>query len=158
MLVIMLEYILELHASSQAKQTQSAQWFGLSGNGDRLGEGSNHHLSYHLWDLLSHSRFLPVTWLWVPWPKETTCATACYSCRLFYVKKWDRKRGWLDKVKDTPSGQDDCKRKLLTHSSILSASQNHPPSTSPLPSSLKVLTLFFSPYANKASLSFRPKD
>lgn len=138
----MLEYILELH-TSQITQMQDAQRFGLLGNGDRLGEGSNHHLSYHLCDLVSHSEFLPVTWLWVPWPKGTTCATACYSCRLFSLKKQDRKRGWLDKVKgNIPSGQDDCKRKLLTHSSILSASQNHPPSTTPLPFSLKILTLF----------------
>lgn len=138
----MLEYILELHMSSQVTQMQDGQRLGLLGNGNGLVEGSNHHL-YLLWDLLSHTGFLPITWLWVPWPKETTCATACYSCTLFFLKKQDRKRGWLDKVKENiPSGQDDCKRKLLTHSSILSVSQNQPLSTSPLPLSLKVLTLF----------------
>lgn len=137
---------------------QGAQWFGLLGNGDELGEGSDHHLSFHVGDVLSHSGFLAVTLLWVPWPKKTICATACYSCKLFFLKNQDRKRGWLDKVKENaPSGQDDCKRKLLTHSSILSASQNRPPSTSPLPFSLKVLTLFFSPHSSKASLPFRPK-
>lgn len=41
-MLVMLEYILEMHTSSQATQMQGAQRFGLLGNGDGLGEGSDH--------------------------------------------------------------------------------------------------------------------
>lgn len=51
-----------------------------------------------------------------PCPKfhglKNVCATACYSCSFFPLKKQGRKRGWLDMEKEnTPPGQDDCKKK-----------------------------------------------
>lgn len=108
----MLEYILKLHTSSQARQTQGGERSGLLGHAvDWLGKGAHHCLFYYLWDLLLQhwipARFLALSFMaWkTPVPLHVTLA-------VFSLKKQGRKRGWLDmKKENTPSGQDDCKKK-----------------------------------------------
>ena len=160
----MLEHILKRHTSSQAREAQSGQWSGLLGHAvDRLGEGSDHHLSYYQWDLLLQqwipACFLALSLSFMAWKTPVPLHAILV---VFPLKKQGRKRGWLDTEKEnTPSGQDDCKRKgnYWLISCILSCFTGPPTlnlSTSFFPEGTYIYG-FFSLYASKASLSFRPK-